>query len=272
MSGLTENPGIFWATVRGVLRRVVFGAAGRVIPDRTLHTADGRQVRWLGQEIEQYTAGIESVVGEMRKTATHLPDLGTGNRIMAELALYTVAGFRQLRHHGLAEECAREVTADLGWHVYRRMLGLYSFPVRLLTRDPARRLDWTVRLLMRFPFNPGEPHGYAVKTWRENGNVHTHFTRCPPQSVARAVAESENDPAILGAFYQSWCLYDWPGADVIAGDGKRGHYARPSTLSLGDPVCDMCWIGQVDRRGGGRSENGGKNRQTGGRRRYDGRA
>ena len=45
------------------------------------------------------------------------------------------------------------------------------------------------------------------------------------------------------AFYQSWCLYDWPAADLLAGarvhDGT--HYRRPHTLSRGDAVCDMCW-------------------------------
>ena len=52
-----------------------------------------------------------------------------------------------------------------------------------------------------------------------------------------------------------WCRCDWPGADTIAGDGKSGHHRRRSTLSRGDPVCDMCWIGQgvdgpVDHLGG----------------------
>ena len=40
-------------------------------------------------------------------------------------------------------------------------------------------------------------------------------------------------------------VYDWPGADIIANDGGRGHYERRQTLSRGDPVCDMCWKAQA---------------------------
>ena len=59
------------------------------------------------------------------------------------------------------------------------------------------------------------------------------------------IAAQEGDGEMLDAFYRSWCQYDWPGADVIAGDGARGHYRRTRTLSRGDPVCDMCWIGRA---------------------------
>jgi hypothetical protein len=57
------------------------------------------------------------------------------------------------------------------------------------------------------------------------------------------VVERHGDRGELEAFYQSWCLYDWPAADILAGGraGEHGHYERPHTLSQGDSVCDMCW-------------------------------
>ena len=159
---------------------------------------------------------------------------------MVELAVYTSAGYRCLLDQGLAPNEARQIVADAGWLVYMRMLGLASLPYRLTSRDPGTRLRRTIRSLLRFPFNaPGAP-GYAVQARVENGDILTHFTNCPPHSFVRALV-AEDDRGDLLAFRESWCRYDWPGADLIASDGQRGHYARPHTLSHGDGVCDMCW-------------------------------
>ncbi|WP_243614772.1 L-2-amino-thiazoline-4-carboxylic acid hydrolase [Shimia aestuarii] len=101
-------------------------------------------------------------------------------------------------------------------------------------------------MLLWFPFNaPGAP-GYEVRATREGDDILTHFTHCPPQSFARRLSEEINDPKVLEVFRRSWCTYDWLGADLIAGDGCRGHYRRKQTLSHGDPVCDMCWAARVD--------------------------
>jgi hypothetical protein len=101
----------------------------------------------------------------------------------------------------------------------------------------------TLGALMRFPFSsPGRP-GYEARVWSDGDGYHTHFTHCPPQSFVRRLVDEQGDHGELDAFYRSWCLYDWPGADLIAADGQRGHYARPHTLSRGDSVCDMCWSG-----------------------------
>lgn len=210
--------------------------------------ANGSTERWLRNEISGFVVGLEEVTTGLRKYARHLPDLGFGNRLVVELAIYTVASYKHLLGSGLEKNCAKELTADVGWRVYRRLLAIYSLPVRVLSRDPATRLSWTIGLLLRFPFNTHGPHGYQLKSWKDRGNTYTHFTRCPPQTFARAASEAENDDEILDAFHRSWCLYDWPGADVIAGDGKRGHYHRDRTLSRGDAVCDMCWAAHAVRR------------------------
>jgi len=111
----------------------------------------------------------------------------------------------------------------------------------LTTRDPGKRLQRTIRLLLRFPFSNAGAPGYEVESWREGSNIHTHFTHCPPQSFVRNLVGELGDNGELDAFRESWCQYDWPGADIIAADDARGHYSRPHTLSDGDNVCDMCW-------------------------------
>ena len=94
---------------------------------------------------------------------------------------------------------------------------------------------------LKFPFNaPGRP-GYEVKVESQDSQILTYWSSCPPQTFVRNLIERDGDKGELEAFYRSWCLYDWPGADIIAGDDERGHYHRTSTLSKGDPVCNMCW-------------------------------
>jgi hypothetical protein len=236
---------LVWRMVYRTIDRVVAEAAKTVLTERTLHMADGTAIRWLPAEVAAFTAGLHDAAAELRRNAASLDKLGFGNRLVAELAVYTMAGMKHLVRSGVETECAKEIVADLGWRVYRRMLALYSLPARLVTRDPAKRLTWTIRMLLRFPFSAHEPHGYAVETRQDGDGIHTHFTRCPPQTVVREIAAKEGDGELLEAFYRSWCQYDWPGADVIAGDRKRGHYRRTMTLSRGDPVCDMCWIGRA---------------------------
>jgi hypothetical protein len=237
----TSGDPAIWRLIRRVLSRLLSRAAHRVLVNYTLVDTHGRGFRWLKRDIVGFVQAMESEADALRRSARleTLPSLG--NRLMVELAVYTAACDRTLRRMGVDPACARQAVADVGWDVYRRMLAFTSLPVRLLTRDPGRRLRWTIRILLRFPFNaPGTP-GYAVDSREEGDDILTHFTHCPPQTYVRCLSEETGDTDALEAFRQSWCLCDWPGADIIAGDGVRGHYHRPHTLSHGDSVCDMCW-------------------------------
>ena len=80
---------------------------------------------------------------------------------------------------------------------------------------------------------------------REGDQIHTHWTHCPPQAFVRELVQAVGDRGEVEAFRRSWCEYDWPGADLIAADGRSGHYERTHTLSEGDSVCDMCWRGRA---------------------------
>jgi hypothetical protein len=238
---MTSTP-LKWRLIRRIFSLIVSGAARRTLMIRMLTDDEGQTVRWLRPEIECFLIAFDEEVETLRAGA-QLEILPTfGNRLMVELAICTAAFDRALRSKGIASASAQQAVADMGWNIYRQGLSLISLPVRLITRDPGRRLRWTIRLLLRFPFNAPGPPGYDVKSWVEGEDILTHFTHCPPQSYVRQLSEITGDPDVLEAFRQSWCLYDWPGADVIAGDRKRGHYRRSRTLSYGDPVCDMCWV------------------------------
>lgn len=81
-----------------------------------------------------------------------------------------------MRHLGVTPETARRVVADLGWDVYRPMLRLSSLPARLVTRDPGRRLRWTIRALLFFPFSA---RVRPVMRWRRGATATTssHISR-----------------------------------------------------------------------------------------------
>lgn len=232
---------ILWHCVRRLIRWRLSRSARRVLQTRTLELENGNSLRWLAQEIDLFLGTFEVQAAMMRPSARlgELPNMG--NRLMVELAIYTTAAYRGLLDTGLSQLSARGVAADIGWDVYAKLLRLNSLPFRLVTRDPGRRLRGTIGLLLRFPFkSPGAP-GYAVEVRREGDDLLTYWTHCPPQSFVRALVADTEDRGDLDTFYESWCQYDWPGADVIANDGHRGHYERRQTLSRGDPVCDMCW-------------------------------
>jgi len=234
----TPDP-VHWRLIRRAILFALRAALRRVLRAREIAMPDG-PFRLLQPEIDAIARTVEAQAIQLRPFADldRLPNLG--NRLMVELAVYTSAGYRSLLDAGIPPEQARRIVADAGWLVYARMLALASLPFRLTSRDPGTRLRRTIRSLLRFPFSaPGAP-GYAVKTRIKDGDILTDFTHCPPQSFVRALI-ARDDRGDMEAFRQSWCRYDWPGADLIAGDRQRRHYSRPHTLSQGDAVCDMCW-------------------------------
>ena len=238
---------IQWRIARWVLWRFIQNAAQRVLLDRSLRNKNGQEIRWLQSDINSFLSEVTPEVARLRALAQLGTLPGFGSRLMVELAIYTVAADRTLRDRDLDPASARDVLADIGWSVYRRLLASSSLPARLVTRDPGKRLRWSIRGLLIFPFRPIGAPGYAAKVFREGEDIHTNFTHCPPQSFARRIADEMGDPEALAGFANSWCRYDWPGADLIAADGHRGHYIRRRTLSAGDPVCDMCWVAQARR-------------------------
>lgn len=238
---------IQWRIARWVLWRFIQNAAQRVLLDRSLRNKKGQEIRWLQSDINPFLSEVTSEVARLRPLAQLGALPGFGSRLMVELAIYTVAADRTLRESDLDPQSARDALADIGWAVYRRLLAISSLPARVVTRDPGKRLRWSIRGLLIFPFRPVGAPGHAAKVFRDGEDIYTHFTHCPPQSFVRRIAEETADSEALAGFANSWCRYDWPGADLIAADGHRGHYIRRRTLSAGDPVCDMCWVAQAHR-------------------------
>lgn len=227
--------------VKTFARPLVRRATREILQGRLLDPEDATRGRWLRSDVRAFRGATWRRVDELLPTAG-LDRLPTwGSRLNVFMAVVTTAAYQEMLDRGVSRDYAAALVADVGWKVYAWMLTASAVPARLLTRSPQRRLDWTLRLLMRFPFGaPGKP-AYEVRAWNDGEKVFTHWTHCPPQAFVRSWVESGEDRGELDAFYRSWCLYDWAGADLLVGDGERGHYERAHTLSRGDAVCDMCW-------------------------------
>jgi hypothetical protein len=236
--------------ILGVLYRPLLRRAARqALQGRLLDPGRPEQGRWLRRDVDGYLDEVWKRARELLPEARleRLPTLG--NRHNVFLALLTTSAYQVMLEHGIEQRYAMDLVADVGWKVYAWMLRLASLPARLTSRDPQVRMERTLRALMRFPFSaPGRP-GYEVRAWSEGDRFITHWTHCPPQTAVRELVSRSGDRGELEAFSRSWCFYDWPAADLLAGDGGGEHYERPHTLSRGDPVCDMCWRGRTSATG-----------------------
>jgi hypothetical protein len=256
-SGLTHSAAI-WRVTR-VCLMIAFGrSARRVLTGRVLDPDRPQLGGWDRDGIGLFLRATEAQAATLRPAVRLEQFSRFGNRLMVELTAVTIAAYRVMLDLGVSRKEASRSVGDVGWDFYSAMLRLNSLPFRLFFRDPSRRIRATIRLLLRFPFGAAGRPGYEVSVWSDAGNIHTHFTHCPPQSAVRSIVESHGDRGDLEAFYQSWCQYDWPGADLIAADGVSGHYRRAHTLSRGDAVCDMCWLGEAapDESGEGKDREG----------------
>lgn len=233
---------LIWRLVRKALRVLFHRSSNRVLLSRPLVPSRSAKRRWLPNDISEFISEVELQVDFLRPTANLVQFTAFGNRLMVELSIYTVSAYRVLLDRGFNKADASSTVSDIGWDIYSKMLRFSSLFFRMTTSNPELRIKRTIRMLLKFPFSaPGKP-GYGVEVSENKGDLLTHFTHCPPQTFVREVIRSHGDLDDLDAFYKSWCLYDWAGADIIAGDNRIGHYQRSMTLSKGDPVCDMCWM------------------------------
>lgn len=228
---------VFKIIYKSLVRRSV----RHILQGRLLDPEFPEKGRWLRSDVNILLRNIWQRVDELLELANlrEIPSLGNRNNVF--LAVVTTAAYQVLLADGHSRGRAATLVADVGWKLYEFAIKLVSLPFRMTTRDSGKRIDRSVAMLLKFPFNaPGRP-GYEVKVMKKGNQLLTNWTWCPPQTFVRNLVENHEDSGELEAFYQSWCLYDWPGADIMAGDGQRGHYSRRLTLSKGDAMCNMCW-------------------------------
>lgn len=234
-----------YRTLKFLFKPVLKRATRQVVQGRFLDPDQPEKGRFLRNDLDNLLIEIWQNVDVLLPVA-RLDQLPTfGNRLNVYLAVVTTAGYRAMLKKVEDPDYAATLIGDAGWKIYSWMILLASWPYRLTSRNPQKRIDRTIRALLIFPFSaPGRP-GYEVQIRSTKKGLETHWTHCPPQTFVRELLTQDPDNGELDAFYKSWCLYDWPGADLIVDDGSRNHYARPKTMSRGASVCDMCWMGNT---------------------------
>lgn len=224
-------------------RPLVRRAARQALQGRRVDTLRPEAGRFLRQDV---TAFLDDVWRRVRSIVAEgdlitLPTIGNKNNVF--LAAVTIAAYHALLDAGVEREYAMDLVADVGWKLYALMATAPLALARLVSKDPQHRVDLALQWLLRFPFSaPGRP-GYEVQAWSDSGRFYTYWSFCAPLGFIRRYIQRHDDRGEIEAFYRSWCLYDWPLADILAGGkaGERNHYERTQTLSRGDAVCDMCF-------------------------------
>jgi len=132
--------------------------------------------------------------------------------------------FRALLADGIERNYAIELVGDACWKIYGQWGRIPGTVARLRTRDPVRRMQTSVDMFLRFPFN--RP-GYRNEDRPEPAGRALDMLRCP---VAEYLASHEASDLTLG----SWCNLDFPLAHQWGGTLERH-----SSLAGGADRCDF---------------------------------
>jgi len=156
-----------------------------------------------------------------------------GNRLMVFCGVISLAAYRVLRNEGMTHQYATLLVADVIWKLYILGAKTLWLATSLITREPQKRLNYTLRILCKYPFNT-DPKGYQFKLRIMPDHLSMDFTQCVVHQFMRFVGNDEE----MDFFRNSWCQYDFAlPAYLIEGGG----YEREHTLSHGDNICDMKW-------------------------------
>jgi hypothetical protein len=220
-----------------------------------LHRAVRRRIRGRRIDPDDRTRGrfhredVDAVMNQLLDEADAMWDVAdlsrlptTGSQLNVVLAVTTMALYRALLAEDVPAPQARVLMADVAWDLYAlggRVLALVG---GLRARRPHGRMAAVLRMLLRFPFQPSQRPGYEVEFEDTGEAFHTTWTWCPPFAFVQQLNQAQGDRGEIAAFQESWCTFDWPFNDVIA--GGRSHYQREHTLSEGDDRCDMVWVAE----------------------------
>ncbi len=152
------------------------------------------------------------------------PEPRFGNRMNMALACLTLACFQDLLKVGIERAYAVELIGDVAWKIYEKWGRLPNWVARTMSGDPARRMQISVNMFLRFPFTPP---GYVFERLPSGDGVSIDMQRCP---VADYLLGQEASDLCLGA----WCNQDFALAHMWG-----GWLERSETLAVGCSRCDF---------------------------------
>lgn len=205
----------------------------RVLLGRYISLEQPRQGRYSKRKLKAIHRKIEEERKQLHRKADLSQYKSHGNRLMVFCGVVSLAAYRVLRKEGVTHQYATLLVADVIWKLYILGTKTLWLATGLIAREPQKRLNYTLRILCKFPFN-SDPKGYQFELRTKSDHTYTGFTQCVVhQFIKFAGTEEEMD-----FFRNSWCLYDFALPGYL---NEGGHYEREHTLSHGDGICDMKW-------------------------------
>lgn len=215
---------------RLLFRPAVRGAAMRAILGRNRIRGAQSAGRFTRADIRALLA--ESWVRYEAHAAEIPHERSAGARLWLLNGALIIGAIQAAIDRGVERDYAIELVGDAAWIIYRRFMAVPDAIVRLVTRDPARRLARDTRLIMDvFPFGPGS----YCKRWidSDRGGVFL-VTRCPYQELHHKLLSPED----ARDFCQGTaCNLDYPLAEMWG-----GHLERSQTLVGGGKYCDFRYV------------------------------
>jgi len=203
------------SSLRPLLKAILNPMVRSALRDR-MGRAEVRNL--LDRTWKLYPAYLSSVEGA---------SLGIGPALVLRLAACTAAVHAALMASGKSHEEAIQITADIGWAVYRWMGRVPWLLSGIVSRNPRRRLTLSTEIFRSFPF------ASPAYRWRNipapEGVVAFDCLQCPVAGYFSANGLSD-------LCVQTFCNLDFPLAKEWGATLERS-----SSIAAGASICDFRW-------------------------------
>lgn len=217
-------------TIASILFKILFY---RIIVGRYISIEEPKQGRYTKQQLKEIYKKIKTEQYELLIQSDLSQYKSSGNRLLVFCGVLSLAAYRGLINEGVTHQYATLLIADVMWKLYIFGVKFLWLIFGLIIRNPQKRLNFTLRILCKYPFNP-DAKGYQFKLQTMPDHLSMNFTQCAVHQFIKMTGNDEE----MDFFRNSWCLYDFALPSYLI---ESGHYEREHTLSHGDNICDMKW-------------------------------
>lgn len=210
------------AVQRRLLRPWVRWAATAAIAGRNRSRTDASAGRFTRKDIDRLLTAAWTNFDHLPTRLPSEPTLGARQNVI--LAALTLSMLQALTAEGIERDYAIELIGDCCWKIYAQWGQIPRALSRLVTPDPAKRMQLSVDMFLRYPFNwPG----YQYRDITEPRGRGLDMLRCPVADYLTA-----NNAADL-------CVATWCDLDYALADKWGGTLERHGTLAAGANRCDF---------------------------------
>lgn len=200
---------------------------------RYIDIAKPENGRYTKRRLKVIHNRIKYTVNQLMQRADNPSCKSHGNKLMVFCGIISLAAYREMRNEGVSHQYATILVGDVIWKLY--ILGVKPLWIiaGAFTRNPQKRLNYTLRILCIYPFNT-DKNGYQYTLQTMSDHLAMDFSQCVVHQFMKTAGSEEE----MDFFCNTWCLYDFALPPYLVNGGS---YERMHTLSHGDNICDMKW-------------------------------